>query len=262
MEKRDSTAKEGDISLKVLLAGESWVTHSIHIKGFDTFTTSEYTEGGEYLIRGLERNGIDVDFLPNHQASKNFPLSLEELNRYNVVILSDIGSNTLYIHPDTFNHSQKKADRLELLTKYVNLGGGLAMIGGYMSFSGIEGKARYQRTPLSQVLPVVLSDGDDRVEVPQGAEIEVVTPKHPILSGIPVKWPKFLGYNQLKSRPNSIILARRRDHIFLAVGEYGSGRSLAFASDCGPHWGPNEFVEWDYYERFWSNCVEWLARRR
>ncbi|MBP7979955.1 MAG: cytoplasmic protein, partial [Sebaldella sp.] len=27
---------------KILIAGESWTSHTIHIKGFDTFTTSKY----------------------------------------------------------------------------------------------------------------------------------------------------------------------------------------------------------------------------
>ena len=28
---------------RVLLAGESWFSYTVHQKGFDTFTTSEYT---------------------------------------------------------------------------------------------------------------------------------------------------------------------------------------------------------------------------
>ena len=30
---------------RVLIAGESWTVHSIHQKGFDSFTTTEYAEG-------------------------------------------------------------------------------------------------------------------------------------------------------------------------------------------------------------------------
>ncbi len=41
------------------------------------------------------------------------------------------------------------------------------MIGGYLSFSGIDGKARFQRTAVADVLPVRMHDGDDRVEVPK-----------------------------------------------------------------------------------------------
>ena len=38
--------------MRVLLCGESWVTHSVHVKGVDSFTTSSYTEGADYL-RGV-----------------------------------------------------------------------------------------------------------------------------------------------------------------------------------------------------------------
>ena len=39
---------------KVLLAGESWSSHTTHVKGFDTFYTSVYEEGGKWLIAALE----------------------------------------------------------------------------------------------------------------------------------------------------------------------------------------------------------------
>ena len=35
--------------MRVLLCGESWVTHSVHVKGVDSFTTSSYTEGADHL---------------------------------------------------------------------------------------------------------------------------------------------------------------------------------------------------------------------
>ena len=31
--------------MRVLLAGESWTMHTIHQKGFDSFTTTAYAEG-------------------------------------------------------------------------------------------------------------------------------------------------------------------------------------------------------------------------
>ncbi len=42
------------------------------------------------------------------------------------------------------------------------------MIGGYLSFMGIEAKANYKNTVLADVLPVTMLDGDDRVEKPEG----------------------------------------------------------------------------------------------
>ena len=58
--------------MDILIAGESWVTHSIHIKGFDTFTTSGYEEGVHWLKAALERAGHKVRFLPNHLVSREF----------------------------------------------------------------------------------------------------------------------------------------------------------------------------------------------
>ena len=38
---------------KILLAGESWTSHTIHIKGFDSFFTSFYEEGAELTPQHL-----------------------------------------------------------------------------------------------------------------------------------------------------------------------------------------------------------------
>jgi uncharacterized membrane protein len=248
-------------NLNVLLAGESWTSHTIHVKGFDSFTTSDYAEGGAWLINGLKRHGVEVTFLPNQDASRSFPDSQETLQDYDVVLLSDIGSNTLLLHPDTFVKSQQKADRCQLLREYVQNGGGLGMIGGYLSFSGIDGKARYQRTALRDVLPVEMLEGDDRVEAPHGVIPTISELDHPVFADISGEWPHFLGYNQLRPTTKSTVLATVGDDVFVAVGQFGRGRSAAFASDCGPHWGPPAFVEWEHYERFWSNLVHWLAQK-
>ena len=42
------------------------------------------------------------------------------------------------------------------------------MVGGYYSFQGINGGARYHGTPVEEVLPVEILPYDDRVEVPEG----------------------------------------------------------------------------------------------
>jgi uncharacterized membrane protein len=245
--------------MKVLIAGESWVIHMTHIKGFDHFNNSVYEEGVGPLRDSLERNGISVDFLPNHEAPTKFPTSLEELKAYDAIILSDIGANTLLLSPDTFSHSKFSTNRLALIQEYVDQGGGFMMIGGYMSFQGIEGKARYKDTPIESILPVELLPYDDRFEAPEGAEIRVIQPDHPILNGIPQDWPKFLGYNKLKIKDDAVLLAEHEGNTFIAVKNYGKGRTMAFASDCSPHWGTPEFVQWPYYPSFWAQSVNWLA---
>jgi uncharacterized membrane protein len=38
-------------SIKVLFVGESWIKHTIHMKGFDQFHSTEYEEGAG--VRGF-----------------------------------------------------------------------------------------------------------------------------------------------------------------------------------------------------------------
>ena len=85
---------------RILLAGESWIMHTIHQKGVDSFTTTAYGEGHGWLEAALTGAGLSVEHLPNHLASSRFPTTLESLKRYDAVILSDIGSNTLLLHPE------------------------------------------------------------------------------------------------------------------------------------------------------------------
>ena len=44
------------------------------------------------------------------RRSATFPQTLEGLSAYDAVILSDIGANTLLLHPDTWIHSQADAE--------------------------------------------------------------------------------------------------------------------------------------------------------
>jgi len=59
---------------------------------------------------------VDITLIKNHDAGYSFPNSMEEIEKYDVVILSDIGSDTLLLHPDTFLHSKPTPDRLKLIT--------------------------------------------------------------------------------------------------------------------------------------------------
>ena len=64
---------------RILIAGESWVTHAIHQKGFDSFTTTSYHEGVGPLRAALESGGFTVDFQPSHVAASAFPSTAAEL---------------------------------------------------------------------------------------------------------------------------------------------------------------------------------------
>lgn len=86
-----------------------------------------------------------------------------------MVILSDIGSNTLLMPNDVFLQGKSFPNRLRVLRDWVREGGSLMMVGGYLSFQGIEAKANYKNSPLAESLPVLMEDGDDREETPEGA---------------------------------------------------------------------------------------------
>lgn len=245
---------------KVLIVGESWVKQITHIKGFDTFVTSHYEEAVKWIKEGIESGGYEVTHMPAHVAIDNFPFQMEGLKEYDCIILSDIGSNSFLLSNSTFVECNSNPDRLELLCNYVKDGGALIMVGGYMSFTGIDAKTRYGETALAEVLPVSMLDKDDRVEKPAGITPVIVNSNHDVLKGIPTEWPKFLGYNKTIAKEGCEVLATIGGDPFVAVGEFGKGKSAIFSSDCAPHWGPKEFTDWEYYNTLWVNMVNWLTK--
>jgi len=245
---------------KVLLAGESWTSYTTHVKGFDAFYTSVYEEGADTLIQALERGGYEVTYLPNHKAPTKFPFTMEEISQYDLVILSDIGSNTLLLHPDTFSKSQRMPNRCNLIRDYVQQGGAFLMIGGYMVFSGVDAKAKYGQTAVKDVLPVKCLDTDDLMEHPEGVT-PVLVHEHPALKNVPNNWPHFLGYNKtLPLEGHDVVMTIEGDP-FIAFGDFGKGRAGMFASDCAPHWGPPEFVNWEGYDPLWQGIADYLTEK-
>jgi uncharacterized membrane protein len=248
------------MTIRVLLAGESWVSNSTHYKGWDFFSSTVYETGAGYLLAALAGDEFAVTHLPGHLAGEQFPLTMEQLSAYDVVILSDIGANTLLLHPDTWLRGKTMPNRLKLLEEWVKNGGGLGMAGGYMSFAGIGAAAKYYRSPVEAVLPVTLHTFDDRVEAPEGVLVNIQQPGHAILSGVDGVWPALLGYNEVVARPTADLLVTAGAHPLLAVQAVGQGRSLAWTSDIGPHWCPLPFVTWPGYGQLWRNALRWLAR--
>ena len=133
------------------------------------------------------------------------------------------------------------------------------MAGGYLSFQGLDGRARFRGTDVEVVLPCEIDPWDDRVEHPEGFVAAAVAPAHPILAGIDGEWPPLLGYNRFRLKPDATLLAAFGDDPILAVREAGAGRTLAWASDIGPHWCPEEFAAWPGYALLWTQAIAWLA---
>jgi len=245
--------------LRVLLVGESWFSYSIHQKGFDAFQAAEYTEGAAEWIDGLRGRGHVVEYIPAHQVATAFDPQGTCLERQDVVVFSDVGSNTFLLTPDVFNASKTSPNRLESVREFVGVGGGFLMIGGYLSFSGIDGRARYWASPLAEVLPVRMKHEDDRVEVPQGFTPLVVAPDHPALRSVSGEWPHLLGYNRVEPKEGADVLVVHDADPILVVGRHGNGRAAAFTSDLAPHWAPPAFVSWEGYFELWVSLLTWLA---
>src|SRR5690606_19589270 len=88
--------------VKILFIGDSWTIHMIHTKGFDSFESTKYEEGANYLINRLREGGVDVDYMPAHEVQVRFPTSVIELEEYDAIVISDIGSSTFSLQNKTF----------------------------------------------------------------------------------------------------------------------------------------------------------------
>ena len=100
---------------RAMIVGESWITTATHIKGFDRFSTTTKEEGIGPIRDALSSAGVDVVWMPSHDAGEDFPLDESGLEGVDVVILSDVGANTFLLHPDTWLRGRSTPNRLELI---------------------------------------------------------------------------------------------------------------------------------------------------
>ena len=54
------------------------------------------------FLAALADSGFDVTYIRAHEVSARFPKTVEELERFDVVVLSDIGSNSFLLSDETF----------------------------------------------------------------------------------------------------------------------------------------------------------------
>ena len=168
------------------------------------------------------------------------------------------------------------------IKRYVEEGGGLAMIGGDLAFSS----GGYAHTPVADVLPVELLDETlpERLVDPQPFRLSL-TPEgraHPVTAlRVDVKqnqarWaelPELEGTNLVaRARPGATVLgvhptrkgADGKPLPVLTVGEAGKGRVLAFTSDSSWRWGfvagAESAERGRTYQRFWESSIRWLIR--
>jgi hypothetical protein len=203
------------------------------------------TGAASYLAGVLAHAGIPFDHVPSAER-----LPAEALDRgVGAVVLSDYPSQNLGAH------------RLDALCRAIRGGLGLLAIGGWASYAARDGG--YGRTPLAELLPVRLADGDDRVNTWRPC---IVVPgdahPHEITDGLPLErdLPCVTGFNAFEAAPHGAVVLRARRfsasraadavafepedaHPLLVVGTAGAGRVACFASDVAPHW-VGSLVDW------------------
>jgi uncharacterized membrane protein len=164
---------------------------------------------------------------------------------------------------------------LKSLSRYVENGGGLIMVGGPGAF--VPGN--YAGTPLASVLPVAL-DGTPNAEgvdvssfVPRlteaGRVAPVLAPLHELIGE---QWPEMPGANIVgDARSGTTVLLEHPTRQtpsgapmpILALGEYGNGRTISLAVDGSHRLLFSNFAENSAgraHGAFWDGLLGWLMR--
>jgi uncharacterized membrane protein len=188
-------------------------------------------------------------------------LFTEHLSSFDAVILQDI---------DAVRY--RLAGHLARLAAYVQLGGGLIMVGGPSSFAG----GNYAGTELDAILPVEQPQDDKAFDakpfVPRyteaGHAAEVTRPLRELLGD---SLPEMVGTNFLgQPRPGTIVLWEHpelqvagKNMPVLALGEAGDGRTIALSVDSTHRLAFSPMaatVAGRAYGALWDGLLGWLMR--
>ncbi len=213
---------------------------------------------------------IQMDFLwIDNRLRANWPIQLGKVIEtidYDVYILADVDMDAIGL-----------AQCQELATE-IEKGKGFMMTGGTHSF----GPGGYANTTLSGAIPVKLNpfdrqrfDATVREDVHYVSEISLEpTATHFLTQLTPTaslgsassqsawsRLPPLHGANRLGTpKDTATVLLESANHDpMLVAGEYGLGRTIAFAGDSTYRWFRYGFKE--QHKRFWRQVILWLARK-
>lgn len=252
------------MAVKVLYVGDTQVNLTTSVKGIDSWTFAYYSDSARYLRNALgESSDIKVTHIPSCNCIADMPSTLEELQQYDAILMSDVGYNNIVFQPGNTQPFRipMGPNRVKALCEYVNQGGGFMMIGGWLSFSGMQGKGMYGGTKIEDLLPVTCMPrgADDRMEITEGYAMKLDDPNHPIVKDIDWSVPyMFMGYNKVYLKEDAHLVASYDGDVQIATRQVGKGRSCVFTSDVGPHWAGN-FLEHPEYAHFWQQITRWTA---
>jgi uncharacterized membrane protein len=207
---------------------------------------------------------LDDHFIDSRTRQK-WPIDLGSatvLNKYDAFILGDIDAAALGPANDM------------LIAAAVEKGKGLLMLGGEHSF----GRGHYRGTKIADALPITITQlesaefGEPAVDQFFLKDVAMVpTGPHPItrLSGdansaaVWSKLPRLQWANRfsgVKRAPGvRVLLESPQGDPLLVSGEYGGGRTLAFAGGSTYLWPMHGFGR--EHNRFWRQIILWLVRQ-
>lgn len=206
------------------------------------------TAAAAYLAGVMHRAGVGFDYCPSAEKIGD----ALRADQRKLIILSD------------YPAGQLTGDQHEAIFAAASSGVGLLMIGGWESYHGMGGD--WHTSPVAHLLPVAISQRDDRINHDQAAYIRRVH-DHPTAAGLP--WddrpPAVGGYNRFRVKADHpgvrrvLDVARRGMRrvgedfqlasmiidpmLVVAEAKDGRGRVACLATDAAPHWvGP--LVDW------------------
>ncbi|MFM8594241.1 MAG: glutamine amidotransferase [Chloroflexota bacterium] len=249
--------------VRVLYIGDSETVISRYCVGADVFEQSYFNDTGKYLRNALAgRTDVAITHIIPANVPDEFPATDDALAAYDVVVFSDVGYNSMLFYPGLtppYTYPLGR-DRCRMVADFVRNGGGFVMVGGYLSFAGFNGIARYHGTVIEEILPVAVTPWDDRVEMVEGFRPEIVDPAHPVVANCDWASASFImcGYNRVALKDGAHLVARHGSDPIIATSTFGAGRTAVFATDFAPHWG-GDFIHWPGYADFWAGLFTWLA---
>ncbi|MEO1618368.1 MAG: hypothetical protein AAFV88_21125 [Planctomycetota bacterium] len=231
-----------------------------------------------YLRNALSRDpGVEVSCLMFHPTLdkrgggnadyiQTFPVTKEELARYDVVFLGDVGL-------DDDQLTEEQCDWLRGLVEQ--------QASGLVFLPGMQGRVfSLLETSLSELMPVVLDEGQPKgwgsrtaqhFELSELGRRSLLTKLADTEEENLEVWANLPGFQWhapvIRSKPGSETLAVHQETSnrygrlpLLVTRTFGAGKVLFMGTDGAWRW--RKGVEDKYHYRFWSQVVRWMAYRR
>ncbi len=231
-----------------------------------------------YLRNALSRDpGVDVSCLLFHPGLskvgggnkdyiKQFPAGRDELSRYDVVFLGDVG----------VGDGQLTSEQCRLIKGLVEF-----QASGLVFIPGMEGRQfSLFETELGDLYPVMLDGGQpggwgsrtpNHFELTESGRASLLTKLADTQDDNAEVWEGLPGFQWyapvLRAKAGSEVLAVHKDAVnefgrlpLLATRTFGTGKVLFMGTDGAWRW--RKGVEDKYHYRFWGQVVRWMAYQR